>query len=111
MRTEIEIAYDRIDALEQRIASVEAENTNLRTQLALKQWPTKYDELMCDPEFRDAYGKEWARTDKDNAEQQLANDVACSMASLLSVSQISVIQRDVERRVAARAAQPGKENQ
>jgi hypothetical protein len=37
-----------------------------RSQLAMKKWPTKYDELMCDPVFRAAYAKEWAITDGDN---------------------------------------------
>jgi hypothetical protein len=43
-----------------------------RSQLAMKKWPTKYDELMCDPVFRAAYAKEWARTDGDNLKDQLA---------------------------------------
>ena len=47
------------------------EVADLERQLAMKNWPTKYDELMCDPVFRAAYAKEWAITDGDNLRMQL----------------------------------------
>jgi len=47
---------------------IEAE---IEAQLALKKWPTKYDELMCDPVFRAAYAKEFAITDRDELKARM----------------------------------------
>ena len=79
---------ERIDDLERQLAEMTADRNlwkddhdgdcpyktqlaDSRSQLAMKKWPTKYDELMCDPVFRAAYAKEWARTDGDNLRMQL----------------------------------------
>jgi len=80
--------HDYIFALKQQLAEMTADRNlwkddhdgdcpyktqlaDSRSQLAMKKWPTKYDELMCDPVFRAAYAKEWARTDGDNLRMQL----------------------------------------
>jgi hypothetical protein len=48
-----------------------AENAKLKALLNLKSWPTKHDELMCDPEFRAAYAAEWAKTDAEELKAQV----------------------------------------
>jgi hypothetical protein len=53
-----------------RIAHLEAENAALQTQLAGMK-PTKFDELMLDPEFRNIYAAECAKGDMEQLKSQV----------------------------------------
>ena len=69
--------------LESRIARLEADNAALQAQLAGMK-PTKFDELMLDPEFRNIYAAECAKADIETEQLQAENAALKAQVQRLS---------------------------